>query len=223
MQSVSALEVAFTGTILVILTKARFVCALSKETADTVLFTSYPSRGSSDMYHKTRIWEAARATSAASSFFAPIRIGQFEEEFVDGAVGANNPVAQLWNEAKSVWSDEALEGNIKCLISIGTGVPSLDSYGSSPFEIAKILKDIATETEKTAESFHRAHSDLDDGNRYFRFNVSHGLESIGLEDGAQKNKIMAATTRYVASESMMKQMKLCGNNLSTRECTLMFP
>lgn len=77
-----------------------------------------------------------------------------------------------------MWSDEALEGNIKCLISIGTGVPSLDSYGSSLLEIAKTLKDIATETEKTAESFHRAHSDLDDGNRYCRFNVSHGLESI---------------------------------------------
>ena len=65
-----------------------------------------------------------RATSDASSFFDLIKIGQFEEEFVDGAVGANNPVAKLWNEAKSVWSDQALEGNIKCLISIGTGVPS---------------------------------------------------------------------------------------------------
>ena len=98
----------------------------------------------------------------------------------------------------------------------------MDSYGSSLFEIAKTFKDIATETEKTAESFHRAHSDLDDGHRYFRFNVSHGLESIGLEDAAQKNKIMAATTRYVALESVMKQMKLCGNNLSTRECASMF-
>lgn len=184
--------------------KARFVCALSKETADTTHFTSYPSRRSSAMYHETRIWETARATSAASSFFDAIKISQFEEEFVDGAVGANNPVAQLWSEAKSMWSEEALEGNIKCLMSIGTGVPSLDFYGSSLFEIAKTLKDIATETEKTAETFHRAHSDLNDGNRYFRFNVSHGLENIGLEDVAQKNKIMAATTRYVASESVMK-------------------
>lgn len=222
MQGVSASKVAFTFTMLVMLIKARFVCALSKETSDTVLFTSYLSRGSSAMYHKTRIWEAARATSAASSFFDPIKIGQFEEEFVDGAVGANNPVAQIWNEARYMWSGEALEGNIKCLVSIGTGVPSLDSYGSSLFEIAKTLKDIATETEKTAESFHRAHSDLDDGNRYFRFNVSHGLESIELEDAAQKNKIMAATTRYVALESVMNQMKLCGNNLSTRECTSLF-
>ncbi|MCJ1468429.1 hypothetical protein MMC07_007057 [Pseudocyphellaria aurata] len=194
-----------------------FVCALSKETSDTVLFTSYPSRGSSHMYHNTRIWEAARATSAASSFFDPIKIGQFEEEFVDGAVGANNPVVQLWNEAKFMSSGEALEANIKCLVSIGTGVPSLDSYGSSLLEIAKTLKDIATETEKTAESFHRAHSDLDEENRYFRFNVSQGLESIGLEDAAQKNKIMAATSRYVALESVMNQMKRCGKSLSTRE------
>lgn len=67
---------------------------------------------------KTRVWDAARATSVASSFFDPIKTGQFGEEFVDGTVGANNPVAQLWNEAKSVRSNEALEGNIKYLISI---------------------------------------------------------------------------------------------------------
>lgn len=191
---------------------------MSKEVADTVLFTSYPSRGSSDMYNNTRIWEAARATSAASSFFDPIKIGPFDEEFVDGAVGVNNPVAQLWNEAKFIWSNEDLEGNIKCLVSIGTGVPSLTPYGSSLLEIAQTLNAIAKETERTAESFHRTHSELDDGNRYFRFNVQHGLEDIGLEDAAQRNKIMAATSRYVALESVMKLMKLCGNNLSTTEC-----
>lgn len=192
---------------------------MSKEVVDTVLFTSYPSRGSSDMYNNTLIWEAARATFAASSFFDPIKIGQFNEEFVDGAAaGVNNPVAQLWNEAKYIWSDEPLEGNIKCLVSIGTGVPSLKPYGSSLLEIAQTLKEIATDTEKTAESFHRAHTELDDGNRYFRFNVHQGLDNIGLEDATQKNKIMAATSRYVAQESVRKQMKLCGNNLSTREC-----
>ncbi|KAL9128122.1 MAG: hypothetical protein Q9217_003143 [Psora testacea] len=193
-----------------------FVCAMSKEVADTVLFTSYPSRGSSHLYNNTLIWEAARATSAASSFFDPIKIGPFDEEFV-GAVGVNNPVAQLWNEAKYIWSHEPLEDNIKCLVSIGTGVLSLTPYGTSLLEIAQTLKAIATETEKTAESFHRAHTELDDGNRYFRFNVQHGLENIGLEDTTQKNKIIAATSRYVAQESVMRQMKLCGNNLWTRE------
>ncbi|KAH8701243.1 hypothetical protein GQ44DRAFT_832012 [Phaeosphaeriaceae sp. PMI808] len=34
------------------------------------------------------IWEACRATSAATSFFDPIAVGRFGEEFVDGATGA---------------------------------------------------------------------------------------------------------------------------------------
>lgn len=103
-------------------------------------------------------------------------------------------------------------------MSIGTGVPSLTSYGSSLLEIGKTLQ----QRRNKQQRLFITHSDLDDGNRYFRFNVSHGLKSIGLEDATQKNKIMAATTRYAASESVMKQMKLCGNKLSTRECASRF-
>jgi patatin-like phospholipase/acyl hydrolase len=39
--------------------------------------------------------EACRATSAATSFFDPIAVGRFGEEFVDGATGANNPVREV--------------------------------------------------------------------------------------------------------------------------------
>ena len=197
---------------------SSFVCATSKETADTVRFTTYRSRGASHMFHETRIWEAARATSAASSFFDPIKIGPYNEEFVDGATGANNPVQELWNEAKFVWSDNNLESSIQCLVSIGTGLPSLKPFGSSLIEIGKTLVEMATETERTAEKFHRGHSELDDGDRYFRFNVLRGLEGIGLEDASQKNVIMAATSRYMESEAIVKQMKRCGKNLLTSEC-----
>ena len=56
-------------------------------------FRSYQStRGSSDLLRKTKIWEAARATSAAPSFFDSIKIGEYGEEFTDGGTGANNPV-----------------------------------------------------------------------------------------------------------------------------------
>jgi len=48
------------------------------------------------MLNKVKIWEAARATSAATSFFNPITIGT--ESFVDGATGANNPINELWTE-----------------------------------------------------------------------------------------------------------------------------
>ena len=158
-------------------TEYSFVCATSQETGDTVHLTSYPSRGSEHLFSKTKTWEAGRATSAASSFFDPIAIG----DFVDGATGANNPVTDVWNEAKDVWPHAPFEDNVKCLVSIGTGVPSPRPLINDISKIGKSLIAIVTETENTAERFARDKSDLADENRYFRFNVLKGLEDIGLE------------------------------------------
>ena len=61
-----------------------FVCATSEQTSDTVHLTSYRNpRGRDHLYRSTKIWEACRATSAATSFFEPITIGYFKESFVD--------------------------------------------------------------------------------------------------------------------------------------------
>lgn len=174
-----------------------------------VHFTSYPSQSSSDLYH-TKVWEAARATSAASSFFEPIKIGPLGEEFLDGATGANNPVHEVWSEAQHVWSEEVLDRNLNCLISIGTGVPTVQKFGSSLFQISNSLRSIATETEKTAQSFARMYPHLGRTNRYFRFNVLHSLENIRLEQASQTAAIVAATRRYVQMESVILQMRLCG-------------
>lgn len=83
-----------------------------------------------------------------------------------------------------------------------TGVPSLKPFGENLLEIGKTLMSIATETEATAEPFHREHSELDEGNQYFRFSVSEGLKGIGLEEAAQKSVIIAATRRYVESQTV---------------------
>lgn len=77
-----------------------FVCATSKETSGTVCLTSYRTqRGNNDLLNSVKIWEACRATSAATSFFDPIAIGRYGE-FVDGATGANNPIRELWIQAQ---------------------------------------------------------------------------------------------------------------------------
>lgn len=61
--------------------------------------------------------------------------------------------------------------------------------------IGQSLLAIATETEKTAENFNRDKSALDDGGRYYRFNVIKGLEEVGLEDSARKNMIAGTCAR----------------------------
>jgi predicted acylesterase/phospholipase RssA len=198
---------------------SRFVCATSKETSDTVCLTSYKSpHGNSDLLATVKIWEACRATSAASSFFDPIKIGGFNEEFVDGATGANNPIFELWNQAQAIWDLEPLEDSVKCLVSIGTGISSLKPFRDDFLHIGKTLIGIATETERTAERFRQDKPFLDNSSRYFRFNVIRGMEEIGLEDSTKKSEIAAATRQYVASREVFKQMQTCAGNLSGREC-----
>lgn len=195
------------------------MCATSKETGDTVRLTSYRSpRGRERLLRTTKIWEAARATSAASSFFDPITIGDFEESFVDGATGANNPVYELWVEAQDIWPLGSLEDKVKCLVSMGTGVPSLAPFKNDLMGIGKSLLAIATESEKTAERFSRDKSRLDKTQRYYRFNVLRGLEDIGLEESQRKNAIIAATDRYIESQAVFKQMTACADIMSGREC-----
>ncbi|OBT75004.1 hypothetical protein VF21_06307 [Pseudogymnoascus sp. 05NY08] len=70
------------------------------------------------------IWQAARAASAAATFFDPIKIGS--QLYVDGGTGYNNPIELVLEEAKSIWSNAP--SRIQCLVSIGTGVPDHDDF-----------------------------------------------------------------------------------------------
>ncbi|KAI9892414.1 MAG: hypothetical protein M1814_001371 [Vezdaea aestivalis] len=198
-----------------------FVCATSTLTSDTVLLTSYRRRrGGNDRLRHIKIWEACRATSAATSFFDSIHIqmGNVGEDFVDGATGANNPVHFLWNEALDLWHSESLEANLKCLVSIGTGVPSIEPFKDGLLEIGNTLAQISTDTETVAESFQRSYRHLGQSGQYFRFNVRNGLQDIGLEDAAQKDTIVSKTQKYIESQETFEQMGRCIANLAEREC-----
>jgi predicted acylesterase/phospholipase RssA len=188
----------------------------------TTVLTSYTSnRWPDDFLRSVTIWEAARATSAASTFFEPISIGPDGETFVDGATGANNPVRQVCAEARDAWNlDNELADNIQCIVSLGTGVPNVDAFGTTLKEIGTTLKSMSTETEKTAEEFLREHTRLHSEKRYFRFNVLRGLETVGLEEASKRPMIVAATRRYIASEEAKKGLEDGANTLRLRLCML---
>jgi len=81
------------------------VCALRGEKRSLISFRNYLLEGKTDLQPK--IWEAARATSAATLFFDPITIGRFNQTFVDGAGGHNNPVEAIYGEAVARWNAKA--------------------------------------------------------------------------------------------------------------------
>jgi hypothetical protein len=203
----------------VLIVRSRFVCATSEGTSSPVLLTSYRrDRGSSELYDNATIWETVRATSAASTFFDPISIGPRKQGFVDGATGANNPIRQLWIDAREIWKSERLEDNIGCIVSIGTGVPSVKKFGKDAIDVFNTLKRIAVETEKAAREFHQEHTDLDDSDRYFRFNVPDRLTDIGLEEISEISTIVDATQYYLEGEVVYKLLRKCAKALGVRKC-----
>ena len=61
------------------------------------------------------LWECARATSAASSYFKPYYFDR-TNTFIDGGIFANNPSLCAYAQAKKQWKNEKI-----ILVSLGTG------------------------------------------------------------------------------------------------------
>jgi predicted acylesterase/phospholipase RssA len=96
-----------------------FVVATSASNADgpAVIFRSYDCVGHSA--NKCKIWQAARCTSAAPSFFKPmfVEIPSPGGWYLDGGLRNNNPSQLAQYEAHLIWP------TVKrfCAVSIGTG------------------------------------------------------------------------------------------------------
>ena len=196
------------------------MCAKAYETATTVLFRSYTSGNTGNNFPCT-ICDAIRATSAASSFFEAVTIGPHKRKFVDGALGVNNPIEQIWNEAQEVWCPPGteLKDLLKCVISIGTGDPGLKpiSDGLLTF-FSETLVRIITDTADTAKRFISTHRLLYEQKRYFRFNVQQGLQEVGLEEYKKTALIDAATTEYMEMQETKLGLSECALNLKLKKC-----
>ena len=122
-----------------------FVVATSAAVAQgtPILFRSYSTKENNA--NKCAIWQAARATSAAPSFFDPIHIeipapGGW---YVDGGLRHNNPSQLALDEARRIWP------GVKrfCLVSIGTGRQSNVEFVN--------IKDVEPPTQKPQSAISR--------------------------------------------------------------------
>ncbi len=151
-----------------------------KARAGPRLFRTYRVRENASF--NCTIWEACRATSAAPSYFEPIDIGDDgeQETFVDGALGYNNLLNSCWKKQRRIFPGR----KVACVVSIGTGIASTitfpDSPKTNPVKLITALKNMATESDTTAEKIHKRFQNVQD--TYFRFSVDRGLQGIELEE-----------------------------------------
>ena len=148
------------------------VLAITKDNIDArpTLFTTYDT--SASLYGST-IWQVARATSAATTFFKPIRVGQDDIEFVDAGFGYNNPCEVLIEEAGRQFPGY----QDMRVLSIGTGLGDVAAIGKTRRDIIDALKKMATSSKKVAASLETRFGGR---GQYYRFNVDQGLQDVTL-------------------------------------------
>jgi hypothetical protein len=146
------------------------------------------------------IWEAARATSAAPTFFKRIKIGPPGSAvgYVDAGLGCNNPIKQVLDEATLVFGDHA---PVSCVLSIGTGQAGPAEFGQPccfqrviPVDLIRALEKIATDSGKTAEEMERKHSN---SQIYHRLNVDRGMDSVYLDEWKRLGVVRERTKNYL--------------------------
>lgn len=193
-----------------------FVCAIpAVNMAGPRLFRSYQVRENASA--DCMIWEAARATTAAPTFFKQVVIEDdrgVKEAFLDAGLRFNNPAGIMLTEAHTLFGGGT---NLGCLVSIGTGHPGIiglpkpDAFQKMlPTGLVNVLKDIATDCERTAADLARRFRKSSP--RYARFSVSHGIGRISLEEWKRMHEVSTHTKAYmeelVVSERINEVVKI---------------
>ncbi|CAH0002317.1 unnamed protein product [Clonostachys byssicola] len=191
-----------------------FVCA-SLSNTQTICLRNY--RSSLEDNISCTIWEAARATSAAPTFFDPITLSN-GLTFRDGALRGNNPIYELIREADC----EASGVRIRAIASIGTGLPRTIAISNHLTSIAKACARIATDTENTANRFYQSfclpgckYEDC-----YFRFNVEQGMQGIGLHEWQKVDIMTSSTLSYMQEVSVATKLAQCASKLLGKTATV---
>lgn len=188
------------------------------------------------------VCDAARATSAAPTFFPVMDIGG--SFFADGGLEHNNPsfaiffhytgdVRKKSTRPKAGYAPQfSPHGNLDCsrvrFTNIGTGA-KVDEVepekrdrlaGLLPGIIRKVvflkqtLAEIAVNTEEKAE-FMRILDNMDENIKYERFDANHGVSNIKLDDYSALGDIREKTGQYLDEQETKDLLEEVGAAIAT--------
>lgn len=172
------------------------------------IFRSYPAIGRDPI--KCEIWEAARATSAAPTFFKEVKIkiaGGTTLRFVDGGLKCNNPVGIVMEEAEKAFGGDQSLG---CIVSLGSGLKSAIGVKSPtgyqkilPIGLLNALGDIATDSQGIADSTARRFRKKSDV--YYRFNATN-VGDLSLAEWESADDIVSHTRSYCSDPEVSERI-----------------
>ncbi|KAI1412648.1 FabD/lysophospholipase-like protein [Hypoxylon sp. FL1857] len=205
-----------------------------------LILRSYTNKQAKSELPTIKLWQAARATSAAPAYFEPIQVDGYK--LVDGGLGANNPLGWLWTEVLSVFGPVR---ETDCFLSIGTGIDAniaVKQPGRIPrFGTIASYASIATNAEITHILFRGlidAFAPRTRAPKYWRLNVSkevpawdeerrkwffwrekvhhhddyEGMVDIDDTSGA-RGKLMDMTKEYLGRKDVQEAIKACAEAL----------
>jgi hypothetical protein len=147
------------------------------------------------------IEEAARISASDWPFLtmATLTIGDQTVNWVSIQDIYFNPVNLVFEEALAVFGEDSTVG---CVVSLGAGHP-----GAQGDESPKTLGGLNFSSLRSFANDHAVNAELVDRtmrrrfkfnqHMYFRFNVSHGIESISVDDWKKKDDLKTYTNRYM--------------------------
>ena len=171
------------------------------------LFRTYSSQDEEPIVEDCTIWQAARATTAAPTFFKPITIGN--QSFIDGVMAHNNPTSLALREVARVFPN----GRLACVLSLGTGKSETISIPKKrhviqrmlPLDVIMAIQKIATECESVHQTVEHRFSNTP--GVYFRFNVEQGLQAVSLSDWERLADVEAHTRQYLKLGEVESKLK----------------
>ncbi|KAI4130347.1 MAG: hypothetical protein LQ338_001782 [Usnochroma carphineum] len=155
------------------------------------------------------IWQVARATSAAPSYFKSTRL--FEYRYYDAAVNINNPSLEMYKEVSLL--SKAHE-SIELLLSLGTG-NAKGNTTKAKHSLQKELSDISDLVHQKIKAAQKQ-----DVFTYYRWDVQDGLQGVRLDEWKPidsgeitRARIERATNRYLGSPQVQAQIRECAEIL----------
>ncbi|KAI8188958.1 Vegetative incompatibility protein HET-E-1 [Colletotrichum sp. SAR 10_65] len=183
-----------------------FVATVRADDEELLLLRSYVNKQQPDVHSaKFEMWEALRATSAASTYFKEYRRGN--EGYVDGAFKSNNPIFEVHHEATDLWP-----GRDMFLVSIGTGTKPSTPLGGHVVKLVRSMTKLATATEGSWIRFHRTHKQLAEDHRLFRFSAP-GIGEVDLGNYKMIGNVAMRTETYLRDTTTARDIARCSKEM----------